>query len=105
MLITMRTSIPCSNPLFLGLFTTEKELSGKTNNQLSGKTPGMHQSEDVPKEAEDFLFSASSCGLLMWSAGSWDEWLCHSVIWGAENCNPEGAEPVSSESYKSKSSP
>lgn len=63
MLITMRSSIPSSNPLFLWLFTTEKELK-KQHDWLSGKTPGEHRSEDVPKEEEDmdsFLPATLGC--------------------------------------------
>lgn len=76
MQITTRTSTPCSNPLFLGLFTTEKELSGKTNSWFSGKTPGMHQSEDVPKEAEDLYF------FLPASVGCW----CGQQALGRSGC-------------------
>lgn len=101
----MRTSIPCSNPLFLGLLTNEKELSGKTNNWLSGKTPEMHKSEDVPKEAEDlysFLPSSVGCRCGQKTLGKSG---CVTVSGCWKVCIPEGAKPLSFGSYKSKSSP
>lgn len=51
-MIKMRTSVPCSNALFLWLMATKKELKTQ-HNRLSGKTPREHRSEDMAKEEED----------------------------------------------------
>lgn len=79
----MRTSILCSNPLFLWLFTTEKEHNWLIVWENTRRASIWKCAEGTRGFG---LFSTSYSGLLLWPAGSWEEWLCYSAIWGAENC-------------------
>lgn len=82
----MSTSLPCSNPLFLWLFTTEKELKKTTQLVVWENTRRASIWGCAKGRRGSGLFSTSYSGLLMWPAGSWEERLCYCATWAAENC-------------------